>query len=155
MFKRGESYIIFENDIKKVFPVFLKLLSTEKKGMVIWRVHPCKQSEFFINGRVKAKWITNINTKEDHLSPHDLEQLSYDVEQFMKQNHDSTILLLGVEYLISFNSFQDILHLIQTIKDFTSEYGCIFIVHVSIGTLDHQQERLLLQELVFAGDNNG
>jgi hypothetical protein len=155
MFKYGESYLIVENDFEKVFSVFAKLVSSDRKGMVVWRIHPQKDSPATkgLKGKqVKTKWITNISTKEEHLNPHELEQLSYDIEHFMEGSKGSVVVLFCIEYLISFNSFSDILHLVQTIKDYASEYGCIFMVHVGVGTLEKQQESLLRQELVFTGD---
>ncbi|MBN1792716.1 DUF835 domain-containing protein [Candidatus Woesearchaeota archaeon] len=155
MFKSGESYLIIEKNDEKVLSLFSSTLSGDKKGMVVWRVHPQKEKEYFKGKNVTTKWVTNISTKEDHLSPHDLEQLSYDIECFMRNSFGGVILLLCVEYLISFNTFQDILHLVQTAHDFAAEYGCVLIVHVNEGTLDKQQESLLKQELTLVGDING
>ncbi|MBN2142427.1 DUF835 domain-containing protein [Candidatus Woesearchaeota archaeon] len=154
MFKHGESYLIFENNFDRVFAQFSELLNPKTKGLVVWRVHPQKEDAYIKGKDIRTKWITNINTSEAHLAPQDIEQLSYDLEHFMKDNFGGAVLLLCVEYLISFNSFQDVLHLIQTIHDFAAEYGCVFIVQVSKGTLEKQQENLLRQELIVAGDAN-
>ena len=151
--KFGESYLLSGKDIDEAYALFFKMVSEDKKGLVIGRTHP-KKGLSEKNKNIKAIWITNISSESEHLQPHELEQLSYNIEQFMTQNEKSVIFLLSVEYLVSFNSFKEVLHIIQTTKDLAAEHNVMFLTYIGTNTLDTQEENLLRQELVVVGEHN-
>ena len=148
LLKFGESYLVSGSNIDEAYEIFLANVSTDKKGLLVWRNH-AKKSMAELKGKdVKAIWITNISSELEHLQPHELEQLSYDIEKFMMQNKRSVVLLLSLEYLVSFNSFKDILHLVQTMRDLAAEHDVLFLAYVGVDTLSKQDEGLLKQELI-------
>jgi len=151
--KCGESYLVIGKSIDEAYAIFSKFISEDKKGLIIGRDHP-KKSIGEKNKNIKSIWITNISSESEHLQPHELEQLSYNIEQFMAQNEKSAVFLLSVEYLVSFNSFKEILHIIQTTKDLAAEHNVMFLTYIGVNTLDSQEENLLRQELTVVGEHN-
>jgi hypothetical protein len=151
--KFGESYLLTNRSLDEAFDLFYDEADSDKKGLVIWRNHPKKISSK--NKNIKAIWITNISSESEHLQPHEIEQLSYNIEQFMSENEHSIVMLSSIEYLVSFNTFKEILHLIQTAKDLAAEHNVLFLTYIGTSTLDKQEENLLRQELIVVGEHNG
>jgi hypothetical protein len=150
--KFGESYLISGVAFDSAYDLFVKQISNEHKGLLVWRTHPKKGMIDLKNKDIKTIWITNITTESEHLQPHEMEQLSYNIEKFMMQNKRSIVLLLSVEYLVSFNNFKDVLHLIQTLRDLAAEHEVLFLTYVGKDTLSRQEEGLLQQELITIDD---
>jgi hypothetical protein len=146
--KFGESYLLVGESSDEAYDIFLKHVSGDKKGLLVWRTHPKKGLSELKGKDVKTIWITNISTESEHLQPHELEQLSYNIEKFMMQNKRSVVLMLSIEYLVSFNTFKDILHLIQTMRDLAAEHEVLFLAYVGKDTLSKQEEGWLKQELI-------
>jgi len=88
-------------------------------------------------------WLTNVD-REGAVKPKDLERLSLKLESFITKGK-GVILLNGLEYLVSNNSFKTVLHLIQSLKDQVAIEDSIFIITVSPDTFSrtrmHQLER--------------
>lgn len=150
--KFGESYLITNRIFDDASELFYKEAGDDKKGLIIWRNHPKKTNGK--NKNIRTIWITNISSESEHLQPHEIEQLSYNIEQFMSENEHSVVLLSSIEYLVSFNTFKEILHLIQTAKDLAAEHNVLFLTYIGTSTLDIQEENLLRQELTVVGERN-
>jgi hypothetical protein len=147
----GNQYLIVDETSDKVCCIF-KSLAEKNKGLVVWRVHPHQCANYQNSNKITKIWLTNVDTAAIHLRPKELEQLCYDIEKFMNENKGSAVLLSSIEYLISFNSFAEILHLIQNLRDIAADNSITFIVYVGKKTLSVQEEELLKQELIFVGD---
>jgi hypothetical protein len=152
MFKQGESYLLIEDSLKKVCSLFKGVLKDERKALVIWRNHPIKECEYQKSLDISTLWLTNINTSAVHLKPTEIEQLSYTIEKYMSENQGCAVMFCSIDYLISYNDFNEVLHLIQSIKDFAAEYSATFFVYVGKNTIDEKQEALLKQELNYDGE---
>ena len=91
--------------------------------------------------------MTNVESAYESIRPQDIEQLSYLIEKFIKENKKSAVLIIGLEYIISYTSFEQAIHFIETIRDVALIHDCTFIVHIGKETMNKIQENLLEQEL--------
>jgi len=143
----SKSYLLKSDKIEDIAGIFSK----KKKGLLVTRETPKSLNL----KKVDVVWITNIKTEVPHFLPHQLEQISYDIEKFMKSNTGCHVVLSGIEYLISYTSFKKIFHMIHDLKDLTYVTGNIFVVSIGKNTMDKQEENLLGQELVELGETHG
>jgi two-component system cell cycle response regulator len=92
-------------------------------------------------------WLTDReSSKEPTISP-SLESMIYVVEEFIDKNEQPVILLDGMEYLISNNSFNPVLRFIRRLIDKISETNTILIIGVSPKAINEQELKLLEREL--------
>jgi hypothetical protein len=150
MFKTGSSYLIVGGNVKPLFYSYCKSKSN-RNALFVWRDHP-RELTLAQEKAANTIWITNIDTKEKHINPNDIEMISYFIENFIKKKQSSLVVLSCVEYLISYNLFNDVLHMIQTLKDLTADKGAILLIFVGKDTLEEQEENLLRNELINVGD---
>lgn len=142
----GEAFLVKENNKKKIFNNFNNR-SADAKVLVISREPPESLVKHF-KTHTHILWLTNTeNNESERIRPQELEQFSYIIERFIKSNRKSAILIMGVEFLISYTSFQQTIHLIQTIRDIVIVNDCTLIVNIGEGTLEAKEENLMKMEL--------
>ena len=143
--KNGNSYIIEQESTYQSIDIFKKY--NENTILFISRENP-KKLLSKTNENKKIIWLTNITGFENTVKPNDIEQLGYDIEQFMQDKKNCTILLTGIEYLTEHTSFNQVLHIIQDLKDTASMHNSILIVIIGKKTFEDRQLNLLRQELI-------
>lgn len=92
-------------------------------------------------------WVSDIESNIEHIKPQNIEQLSFTTEKFVKNNQKPVVFLGSIEYLMSYNSFNKIFHMISNIKDYISLYQGILLVVMKENILSPQEQSLLSQEL--------
>jgi archaellum biogenesis ATPase FlaH len=71
----------------------------------------------------------------------------YVAEEFIEKNEKGMILLDGLEYLISNNSFNPVLRFIRRLIDRISETESLFLIALSPKAINEQELKLLEREL--------
>lgn len=153
MFTYGDSYLLVSKHPDECYELFKKQVNG-KKGLLITREPAHKVKDKLKTLSVTTIWLTNIVTDLHHVRPQDIEQLSYDIEKYMQKYNKSVVLLAGVEYLMSFTSFKEVLHLIQTIRDVAALYDVLLLISIGEKTFDETQLGILSQELKKAGGSD-
>ena len=153
MLEKGESYLIKAKTPQEACPFFVKH-SKNCLSLIVSRTAPKKICKELDGKHVKFIWLTHSKTDEEHTKPHEVEQISYDIENFMRQYENSIIFFTGIEYMMSFTSFKEVYHLIQNLKDVASQTGAILVCYIGIKTLDEKEENLIEQELTLIGGEN-
>lgn len=145
--KQGGSYLIQEQKNNRSIELLLSYVKKDQAGMIVSRTAPSKLSNISRNARISILWITDIKTDIQHVKPHHLEQICYSIESFIFKNKRSIVLFSGLEYLASFTSFNQVLHVIQNLRDIASVNNAIMIFSAGVGTFSKQEQSLLEQEL--------
>ena len=82
-----------------------------------------------------------------YIDPTDLVRLSYAIKEFIKKSENSIVLLDGLEYLITQNSFSEVLKFIQALNDFVSQSKTRLVVPLDYKAVGVQELHLLKREL--------
>jgi isoleucyl-tRNA synthetase len=139
------TYLIKEEKSERSYSLFVEALGQGMKGYCITRDYPLKVRSKYNLGDTPIIWLSNIG-KENSLRPKDLEKLSFSLEQFLTDK-GGVILLDGVEYLITNNSFLTVLRFIQSLRDQVAIYHSVLLLAVNPSTLDPHELNLLEKEV--------
>jgi archaellum biogenesis ATPase FlaH len=71
----------------------------------------------------------------------------YEIERFMKARPRGAILLDGIEYLVSNNSFDAVLKFVRRLVDTISEGHFAFLISLGPATLKEQELKMLEREM--------
>ncbi len=147
LLKLSESYLIKEEKPTICFEIFNQAESSKFKCLCISRTHPQQLREKYNMNPDKLLWLTDSDsTKEEIIGP-TLESLMFQIEEFIKNNPKSILVLDGLEYLISKNDFNPVLNFARQLKDKVSESQTITILPISPGAIDEKQVKLIEREL--------
>jgi len=143
--EKSFTYIIEEDKPETSYKLFIDQLSTGKKGFCVTRNYPAKIKARFRLGEMPLYWLSNVG-KDNTIRPKDLEKLNLQIEQFLA-NNDVVILLDGLEYLITNNSFVAVMRLLQSLRDQVAIHQSIMLIAVNPSTLESHQLNLLEKEI--------
>lgn len=143
------SYLIKDERADRAYAYFAKALSGGMKGFCVTRNYPPKIRAKFDIGDVIMIWLSNVG-KEDTLRPKDLEKLSVSLEQFVSQAAEGQgriVMLDGLEYLITNNSFLTVLRFVQSLRDQIAIKNAVLLMSLNPSTLDPHELNLLEKEV--------
>jgi hypothetical protein len=140
------SIIIRDKNFKDTFSVFLDQVLHGKQGICLTRENPQRITELYPLKRTPIIWITELGVS-DSVNPTNLEEISYLIDRFTGTARESVVLLDGIEYLSSFNTFPKALHLIQDLKDKVSMRNSNLLVPVKTSAFEQHELRMLEKEL--------
>jgi tetratricopeptide (TPR) repeat protein len=80
-------------------------------------------------------WLSKVEGKES-VPPGELDVVGERLEKYLKANHDSIVVLDGLEYLIDLNSFPSVLLLLELVRDIAHSQGGSIILNVNPSTLE-------------------
>ena len=142
------SYLIEESKPVLSFTIFNQEIQNGRKAMCITRQNPRRLRDKYKWQDVPIIWLTNNNLENDYcIDPTNLSRLSIEIVNFIKETKNGIILLEGLEYLISQNSYQFILRFIQLINDKIMLSNCIIIVPIDPLILSERELHLLERDM--------
>ena len=147
---KGYIYLFEESSPVRAFNIFKQMINRGFKGLYITREYPKKVINKYDLGRVPYLWLTNVPEK-NALRPTDTEKVRFAFRKHVKgqAGEDGTkkvILLDGVEYLITHNTFSSILKLLQAIRDVISISKSTLLIAVSPAAFQDRELKLLERE---------
>ena len=117
------------------------------RGLVITRKFPPDLAKDQDLPQIPIYWLTtNLRQDQRTLSPSAIPRLNLLVTEFVQQNLDSIIVVDCIEYLITQNSFEVILRLIQAWNDKIVDTKARIVLSVDPLTLTMQQLHLIKKE---------
>ncbi len=141
------SYMIVEPKPHAIFDVFLSSLSQDFAGIAVTRSNPELIKKEYGFEETLFLWLTNLNVS-DAIKPTELEKLAFTITSFINNAEKSVILLDGVEYLINYTSFKEVLHLVQSIVDKVSLSSAVLLLSLDPETIERKEFKLLERSLV-------
>jgi hypothetical protein len=145
----GESYLVKESRPEKSFRLFSLLVSRNIGGLCISRTEPGKIRGSFKEGKVKFLWLTrgeDVKCGENCIQP-DLSRVQMAIREFMDRNPKSAIVLEGLNYLITYQGFMNVLKFVQSLRDEVTARKCYLIIPVDPQAMDLKDYRLLESEM--------
>ncbi len=159
--KRGFTYLVTGEDggRKKAYEL-LKRFTGEGSGesrekrpgdkqppcLIITREYPEKARDKYGISDVPIMWLSDAGGK-NCVRPKNLEHLNFVIEQFMNKKEGGVVVLDGIEYLVTNNTFIAVLRLIQTVKDQGAMKGAVVLIPVDPASLEEHQIKLLKKEV--------
>src|SRR6059036_881218 len=143
----GRSYLIEEERPARAFRLLTDFLGGGGGGLVITRTNPkrVRQAHDLSAGRVL--WLTDREGSAEETIAPALERIVYEIEAFMGKQTRGAILLDGIEYLVSNNSFDAVLMFVRRLLDAISESRYAFIISLGPATLKDQELKVLEREM--------
>ncbi len=147
------SYLIEESKPAISYDLFAHEVLDGRKGLCITRKNPEWLREEYKWTDIPIIWLTNNNIEKEHcIDPTNLSRLSIKIVNFIKQNSNGIIILEGLEYLISQNSYQFILRFVQLINDKVMLSNCILLIPIDPLILSEREVHLLERDMVVYGE---
>jgi len=143
----GRSYLVEEDRPDQAYGLLAKALEGGKGGLLITRTNPKRVRERFSLDSVRVLWLTDREeSKEETIAPA-LERIVYEIEGFMSKRPQGSIMLDGLEYLVSNNSFDAVLRFVRRLVDTVSEGHHVFLISLGPATVKEQELKMLEREM--------
>ncbi len=143
----GRSYLIEEDRPVEAFRRFAAFLGGRGGGLVITRTNPKRVRETYELPAERVLWLTDREgSAEDTIAPA-LERIVYEIEDFMSKQPRGAVLLDGIEYLVSNNSFDAVLKFVRRLLDAISESHYALIISLGSATVKEQELKVLEREM--------
>lgn len=143
----GRSYLVEEDRPMAAFRLFGKALGMGHGGIVITRMNPRRAREAHGLEADRIVWLTDReSTTEETIQPV-LERIVYEIDDFLSKKPGGALLLDGLEYLVSNNSFEAVLKFVRRIVDTVSEGRSVFVISLGTATLKEQEVKMLEREM--------
>ena len=142
------SYLVEESKPKISLQMFSQEIKNGRKGLCICRSNPKRLREKYGLNDVHCIWLTRNHLDNEHcIDPTNLSRLSIELVNFIKESSNGIILMEGLEYLISQNSYQIILHFVQLINDKIMLNNSIIIIPIDPMVLSERELHLLERDM--------
>jgi chromosomal replication initiator protein DnaA len=142
----GRTYLVEEERPQNCFKLLQGSLKGAKNGLVITRTNPNRAREKYSISDGRIIWLTDRESTTEETLPPVLERLVFVIEEFIIEEKVGTILLDGLEYLISNNSFESVLRFLRQLIDEVSESKCVLLISTSPKTLKERELKILERE---------
>ncbi len=145
--KPGRSYLVEEDRPDQAYELLARGLQGNKGGLLITRTNPKRVRERFSMDAVRVLWLTDREESKEETIPPALERIVYEIEGFMSKHPQGSVMLDGIEYLVSNNSFDAVLRFVRRLVDTVSEGHHIFLISLGPATVKEQELKMLEREM--------
>ncbi len=143
----GHSYLVEEDRPEHAYSLLAKAVGGGDAGLLITRTNPKRVREQAPLPSVKVLWLTDREgSREETIAPA-LERIVYEIEQYMSKHPRGAVMLDGVEYLVSNNSFDAVLKFVRRLVDTVSEGHVTFLISLGPATVKEQELKMLEREM--------
>lgn len=144
--KSGRFFLIEERSPELSYDTFNNAIMEGKPGLIISRDYPAEISKRYGLPDIPIVWLTHL-VGEDYCNPTSLGIILSKITNFLECNSKAVVMLDGIEYLISQNSFDRILHFIHQLRDQVIVREGTMIMPLDARVLDEKQLALLERNL--------
>jgi len=145
--QNGYSYLIKEEIPDQAFDIFVDAVKHGVPCLCVTREYPEKVKERYDLKGVPFLWLSMDQEKNYSRDPSNIAMLYSDMKTFISENKNCTVLLSGLEYLISQNGFQKVLKLLQHVNDKVAVTDSVLIASISPLTLPESELKMLEKEM--------
>jgi hypothetical protein len=145
--RSGHCYLIEEEKLRKSLKLFTETLKKGYNGFCITRTNPKHLPELKEIENLKTVWLTDRESTTGETIPPILERIIYEISDFIRREEQGCLILDGIEYLESNNSFEAVLRFIRRIIDDVSDSKSILMVTLGPHTLKQQELKILEREM--------
>lgn len=143
----GHSYLVEEDRPEHAYALLAKAVAGGEAGLLITRTHPKRVREQSSLPSVKVLWLTDREGSHEETIAPALERIVYEIEGYMSKHPRGAVMLDGVEYLVSNNSFDAVLRFVRRLVDTVSEGRLTFLISLGPATVKEQELKMLEREM--------
>lgn len=138
----GRSYIFEEQKGETAFRAFSQKVS-RVRGLLVCRTNPSRVKENFGVGEADVYWLTDKQDSAERTVEPVLERILHRMESFMVSGGQGILMLEGLEFLKSSNSFEAVLKFLRRLVDEIAESEFIFLLTLNPSTWEERDLRTL------------
>ncbi|MBI5000102.1 MAG: DUF835 domain-containing protein [Euryarchaeota archaeon] len=142
----GTGYLIKDETGERSYEIFAEHVKHGFQGLCVTRDFPAKVRKRYGFEKTPVIWLSTTEG-EATVAPQNLSGLYYNIENFMRRSERGIVILAGLEYLISHNTYQSVLKFIQLVNELISVKGAVLIVPLSPLTLEEKDLKMVEREL--------
>jgi hypothetical protein len=154
--EEGRSHIVKERRPDRSFIIFQELVEKGSTGLCVTRIHPDELRETYGMENVRFVWLTRserkatvlgaIGVEEEFVSPTNLAGLATVLIGFMEEG-GSAMILEGIEYLVTQNSFSPVLKFLMNVKEKALLKNVTLLLSVDPSTMDIKEYQQISREI--------
>lgn len=141
----GNSYAVFEQTAQSSMELFEAGLRRGFKGLCFTRQYPEKITQKFSTDGTAVFWLSNMGS-ENSIRPKDLEKITLQCNEYLSK-WKCIIMIDGLEYLITNNSFITVLKMLQFLRDATAVNKSILVLSVNPNAIGENEVNLIMREV--------
>ncbi|UCE81400.1 MAG: DUF835 domain-containing protein [Methanobacteriota archaeon] len=145
-FKPGNVYLVEERRPKASFELFEHGLSLGCCGMVVSREPPKRIMAEHNIGNSRVVWLTNL-VGDGRVNPTAIGILMSQLRSFVESHEKTVIVIDGLEYLVSLNTYDRMLQFMNQLRDIVMTNESSLVVPVDPRTLSERELALLERNL--------
>ena len=143
----GYSYLVESEDTYAGFDVFLDYVSHGAKGLWISREYPEKIKKKFEIGDFPYLWLSYERDIKYAREPTNIPLIYAEIKGFLDQSDGGIVLLSGLEYLMSQNTFIKVLKFLQLLNENVAVKDALLLIPLSPQALSAKEVKMLEREL--------
>ncbi|MFQ5986163.1 MAG: DnaA ATPase domain-containing protein [Thermoplasmata archaeon] len=138
----GRSYIFEEPKGETAYRAFAQKV-TRVRGLLVCRTNPGRVRDNFGIEGAEVYWLTDKQDSEERTVEPVLERILHRMESFMISGGQGILMLEGLEFLKSSNSFEAVLKFLRRLVDEIAESEFIFLLTLNPSTWEERDLRTL------------
>jgi PAS domain S-box-containing protein len=156
LIKKKNSYLIKEKRYERSMAVFSNLIKFGLAGLCLTTKHPDVLKEMYRlkDFRGEFIWLSSSGGEENAINPSNLTAIHGKINEFSKNNANSIILFLGLEYIITLGGFEKTLKFLNSIIDAITINNSRLIIAIDPETLNPRELSLLENALIETKDDD-
>jgi hypothetical protein len=154
--EEGRSHIVKERRPDRSFMIFQDVVDRGATGLCATRIHPEELKKRYGMESVRFVWLTRsekgttvlgaLGAEEEFISPTNLAGLATVLTRFMEEGGNA-IILEGIEYLVTQNSFSPVLKFLMNINEKALLRNVTLLLSVSPSTMDIKEYQQISREI--------
>ncbi len=142
------SYLVKEQKPVMSFNIFKEMIDEGVNGLCITRNNPTEVRDKYGFESIPIIWLTRNRIKDEKcIDPSNITRLSVEISKFIAGMDRGSVLLEGLEYLISYNDYPLILRFLQLLNDKIMLGNSCMIVPLNPLILQENQLQMLEREM--------
>jgi hypothetical protein len=143
----GYNYLIEEPQPKRSFEYFKAKVSQGSKGLCISTSYPKKIIEEYGLHGTTVYWLSELEFDNQSLHPRRLDfEVTRAIQNFVKSNPSSVLIIDGVEFLILINGFERVMTFIKKMNDIMSATASTLITSINPSAFSEEKLSIIERE---------
>ena len=138
----GNVYLVEERRPRHTYELFEQSLSSGYSGLIVTRDYPKKLLSESDIASCRVIWLTNL-VGEGRVNPTAIGILMGHIRNFVETHQRSAVVIDGLEYMISANTYDRMFQFMHQILDIVVTNECVLLVPVDPRTLTQRELALL------------
>ena len=143
----GFNYLIEEPQPKRSFEFFKAKVGKGAKGLCISTSYPKKIIEEYGLQGTTVYWLSELEFDNQSLHPRRLDfEVTRAIQNFVKSNPSSVLIIDGVEFLILINGFERVMTFIKKMNDIMSATASTLITSINPSAFSEEKLSIIERE---------